>query len=179
MMRRRPAMRPSPGMAVPAIVYTTARRKLGSFCRIILLRACGRRAIIGELPAPRSMLELIRHQHPSTRALEVKTRSTIRAKPGQYAILARNADRRARLAADGWRFDKLSAHCGALSRLRPGSTAQYRGVGASTCSARIRHQNQWLCFAYCLLGSLAQRSAAAVRLVMGRRRLVRSMAPAC
>ncbi len=36
----------------------------GLLLRIILLRACGRRAIIGEPPAPRLLLELIRHQHP-------------------------------------------------------------------------------------------------------------------
>ena len=117
MMRRRPAMRPSPGMAVPAIVYTTARRKLDSFGRIILHRACGRRTIIGELPAPRSLLKLIRHQHPLRAPLEVKTRSTIRAKPGQYAILARNADMTRDVGGGRLRFDKLSAHREAFALL--------------------------------------------------------------
>ena len=38
------------------------------FRRIILHRACGRRTIIGEPPAPRRSLELIRHQHPYARS---------------------------------------------------------------------------------------------------------------
>jgi hypothetical protein len=42
--------------------------------------------------------------------LEVKTRSTIRAKPGQHAILGMNADRRREVGGGRLRFDKLSAH---------------------------------------------------------------------
>ena len=88
MMRRRPAISPSPGIAVPATVRATARRNVrGGDVGLPRTRRRRRGGLIGEPPAPRTLLRLVWHQHPLCVTLEWKTRSTIRAASAQYALV--------------------------------------------------------------------------------------------
>ena len=85
MMRRRPAISPSPGMAVPATVSATARRNVrggGVDCRSYARTRRGRRgAASSTYPAPFVLASTSLYARPG-----METRSTIRAGSAQYAF---------------------------------------------------------------------------------------------